>query len=66
MEEARLSIALLWKSNRKATYKDIVRIADQNKLETPWDDCDTWEAAFNIHEGGLKSLFAKSRTSSSF
>jgi hypothetical protein len=64
MTRARDSMALLWKQNKNASYKEIIGRADKAQIEVPWEDHVTWETAWEKSEPAVKALLCKAKKSS--
>jgi hypothetical protein len=60
-QRAMAAVAELWRVNPNATYKQILELADQSKVATPWPDCATWSLAATQMEGAVRTLLAKAR-----
>jgi hypothetical protein len=60
-QQAMAAMTELWRANPKASYKQILELADQSKMPTPWPDCATWSLAAAQKEGGVRTLLAKAR-----
>jgi hypothetical protein len=60
-QQAMAAMTELWRANPKASYKQILELADQSKMPTPWPDCATWLLAAAQRDGAVQTLVAKAK-----